>query len=150
MTLACQFQHLLAKPVPILPASGIDRTQPRANVATVAEAGVTGTYRERTDSPLAGFVRGTTPEVPPHLPDPVTTQPPAIAGSAAGAGFNFAWASVQLPECEYLETICDAIELADGPQDFRLIHAAIAKVRGTVNRQSLRMMVELREKEVAI
>lgn len=99
MTLAVQFQHLLAQPAPI-------------------------------------------------LPDPVTTQPPACAG-AVGAGNSLSWASVQLPESEYVETICDAIELADTADEFRVIRAAINRVIGTVNRASLRMMVELREKEVA-
>lgn len=153
MTLACQFQHLLAEPVNIN----------------------CGTYRERTDSPLAGFVRGTTPEVPPNLPVPVLAEPyhiedackrlnrmtdgearaSTIEGSrndraTLAAGNSLSWASVQLAETDYLQTIIDAIECADGPDDFRLIRAAINKVGGVVNRASLRTMAELREKEVAI
>lgn len=154
-------------PKSILPASGIDRTQPRANVATVAEVGVTGTYRERTNSPLvgAGFEfcagggvesrhAGAKAEI--GCREPVradsldrTSQTDPSGSSAPPARTSLSWAAVQLPEHEYLALIVNAIELADTLDDFRVIRAAIAKVRGAVNRQSLRMMLELREKEVA-
>lgn len=206
MTLAVQFQHLLAQSIPILPASGIDRTQPAANVAAVAETGVTGAIGKDSrpddslgavaplrqaplDSPntpdgsksdVSRFKSGRTFQICPCLvlAEPQVNNVSAklndgearesthskrepVAGPTLAAGNsivdgphpdpvrNLAWASVNVPESEYLETIIDAIELADTADDFRVIRAAISKVSGAVNRGSLRMMVELREKGTA-
>lgn len=50
----------------------------------------------------------------------------------------------QLAESEYIETIVDALELADTAEDFAIIRAAIGHVKSSVNRMSLHEMLRLR------